>query len=117
MGYAMTKMGVWPAATVVKVDDTVPSIGEGVTSGIWTVGMALTGNLAGLDEAEFAALADPEHAELRARATEALRAAGADFVIDGLAGLPAVIDAIAAALATGRKPGEQDPPVAAKGHE
>lgn len=109
MGYAMTKMGVWPAATVVKVDDTVPSIGEGVTSGIWTVGMALTGNLAGLDEAEFAALADPEHAELRA--------AGADFVIDGLAGLPAVIDAIAAALATGRKPGEQDPPVAAKGHE
>jgi len=29
MWYAMAKLGVWPAATVVKVDDTAPGIGEG----------------------------------------------------------------------------------------
>ena len=29
MWYAMAKLGVWPAASVVKVDDTAPGIGEG----------------------------------------------------------------------------------------
>ncbi len=30
MWYAMARMGVWPAASVVKVDDTPPGIGEGI---------------------------------------------------------------------------------------
>ena len=33
MWYAMAKLGVWPAATVVKVDDTAPGIGEGKAAG------------------------------------------------------------------------------------
>ena len=33
MWYAMAKLGVWPAASVVKVDDTAPGIGEGKAAG------------------------------------------------------------------------------------
>ena len=60
MWYAMAKLGVWPAATVVKVDDTAPGIGDGRAAGTWTVGIALTGNAAGLSAEELAALPSAE---------------------------------------------------------
>ena len=49
MWHAMAAMGVWPAWTVVKVDDTPVGIGEGRAAGTWTVGIAMTGNIVGLD--------------------------------------------------------------------
>ena len=58
MWHAMAALGVWPAETVVKVDDTPPGIGEGVNAGTWTVGLALTGNIAGLSAEELAAMPD-----------------------------------------------------------
>ena len=60
MWYAMARMGVWPATTVVKVDDTPAGIGEGVAAGTWTVGLSLTGNMCGLSAAELAALSEAE---------------------------------------------------------
>jgi phosphonoacetaldehyde hydrolase len=53
MWQAMAAMGVWPAAVVVKVDDTPPGIGEGRAAGTWTIGLALTGNLAGLSAEDW----------------------------------------------------------------
>ena len=49
-------LGVWPAQAVVKVDDTVPGIAEGLAAGCWTVGVAMSGNALGLslDEVERA---------------------------------------------------------------
>jgi phosphonoacetaldehyde hydrolase len=105
MWHAMAALGVWPAETVVKVDDTPPGIGEGIAAGTWTVGLALTGNIAGLSATELAALAEPARAEIRARATRDMRAAGADFVIDSIATLPAVLATIEARLAAGGRPG------------
>jgi phosphonoacetaldehyde hydrolase len=104
MWYAMARMGVWPAATVVKVDDTPVGIGEGVAAGTWTVGLALTGNICGLSEAELAALSPGEVAEIRARATAEMNAAGADLVIDGIADLPAAVDEIERRIAAGEGP-------------
>ncbi|MCW3475807.1 phosphonoacetaldehyde hydrolase [Limobrevibacterium gyesilva] len=104
MWHAMAQMGVWPAATVVKVDDTPPGIGEGLNAGTWTVGLALTGNIAGLSAAELAAATDGERAQMRARATQEMQAAGADLVIDSIADLPGAIDAIEARMARGEKP-------------
>ena len=60
MWYAMAKLGVWPAASVVKVDDTAPGIGEGKAAGAWTVGIALTGNATGLSAEELAALSQSD---------------------------------------------------------
>jgi phosphonoacetaldehyde hydrolase len=105
MWHAMAALGVWPAETVVKVDDTPPGIGEGVNAGTWTVGLALTGNIAGLSAEELAALPEADKAAIRARATAEMKAAGADLVIDSIATLPAALDAIEAKLAAGEHPG------------
>jgi phosphonoacetaldehyde hydrolase len=104
MWYAMAKLGVWPADTVVKVDDTAPGIGEGRAAGAWTVGIALTGNAAGLSAEELAALPQAERARLRDHAATELR--DADMVIDGIADLPEAVAAIDARLAAGDRPGD-----------
>jgi phosphonoacetaldehyde hydrolase len=102
MWYAMARLGVWPAATVVKVDDTAPGIGEGKAAGAWTVGIALTGNAVGLSAEELAALSASERTRFREQAAAELR--DADMVIDSIADLPQAIAAIDARLAAGERP-------------
>lgn len=104
MWYAMAKMGVWPAAAVVKVDDTPPGIAEGVAAGTWTVGLALTGNIAGLSAEELVALSDAERSAIRSRATRELTEAGAHLVVDGIADLSGAIETIATHLSAGGRP-------------
>lgn len=103
MWHAMAAMGIWPAASVVKVDDTPPGLGEGRNAGCWTVGLALTGNIAGLSAEELAALPEPDREAIRVRARADM--ADADLIIDSIADLPAAIDAIEARIAAGRSPG------------
>lgn len=105
MWKAMAEMGVWPAQAVVKVDDTPPGIAEGCAAGTWSVGVALSGNIAGLSAEELAALPPAERASLRARATAELEAAGAHLVVDSIADLPAAVTEIEARLARGEEPG------------
>lgn len=105
MWYAMAKMGTWPAHAVVKVDDTPPGIGEGRNAGTWAIGLALTGNIAGLSAEELAALTEEERDIIRARAAKEMKEAGADFVIDSVADLPKALDEIEARLAQGGYPG------------
>ena len=102
MWYVMAKLGIWPAATVVKVDDTAPGIGEGKAAGTWTVGIALTGNAVGLAAEELAALSPTERTKLRDKATTELR--DADLVIDSIADLPQAIATLDARLAAGERP-------------
>ena len=103
MWHAMAAMGIWPSASVVKVDDTPPGIGEGRNAGCWTVGLALTGNIAGLSAEELAILPEPAREEIRVRARAEM--ADADLIIDSIADLPAAIDVIEARIAAGRSPG------------
>jgi phosphonoacetaldehyde hydrolase len=103
MWYAMARLGVWPAACVVKVDDTAPGIGEGKAAGSWTVGIALTGNAVGLSAEELAAAPPDERARMRERAAAEL--SDADMVIDSIADLPRAVAAIDARLAAGERPG------------
>ncbi|GGE04935.1 phosphonoacetaldehyde hydrolase [Aureimonas endophytica] len=97
-------LGVWPAARVVKVDDTGVGIEEGVHAGCWTIGVALSGNEAGLAPDELAALPEGERQALRERAGTALRRHGAHLVIDTVADLLPAIDAIEARIARGERP-------------
>jgi len=83
---------VHPPSAVIKVDDTEPGIAEGVAAGCVTVGVALSGNAVGRRPDELAALPAAEIALLREAATERLKAAGADHVIDTVADLPALIE-------------------------
>ena len=88
-----------------KVDDTVPGIGEGVAAGTWTVGVTLTGNEVGLSAVELARLSEAERSAHRVRAGAVLRAAGADFLVGGIGELPTVVAEIDARLAAGKRPG------------
>eukprot|EP01037_Dinobryon_pediforme_P009357 gene9357-9437_t len=105
MWHAMAHMGVWPAETVVKVDDTTPGIGEGLAAGTWNIGLALSGNACGLSAEELAALDEASVQAIREKATTAFTDAGADMVIDSIAQLPWAITQINAWLADGRMPG------------
>jgi phosphonoacetaldehyde hydrolase len=97
-------LGVWPAAAVVKVDDTEVGVAEGLNAGCWSVGVALTGNVFGLDAAETDALSHDELEGRRAEAYGKLTRAGAHFVIDSVADLPEVLDEIEGAMARGERP-------------
>ena len=82
---------VHPASAVIKVDDTEPGIAEGVAAGCVAVGVALSGNAAGLTLDEFLAMDEAAKAPIRQRVTAKLKAAGATHVIDTVADLPALI--------------------------
>lgn len=97
-------LSVYPASACVKIDDTEPGIAEGVAAGTWTVGVSLSGNLAGLSREEFEALTPAEVDLLRADADEKLKAAGAHYAIDSVADLIPVIEAIEERLAKGDMP-------------
>jgi phosphonoacetaldehyde hydrolase len=88
------QLGVYPIEAIVAVDDTAVGVEAGLNAGMWTVGVVKSGNLVGLSLAEFERLPQADqHARLRS-AADKLQTAGAHFVIDTVANLPAVLDAI-----------------------
>jgi len=87
----MENTRTYPPAAVVKVGDTLPDVGEGLNAGVWTVGLARTGNEVGLTEEELDALPPDEVTAKVARATENLRRAGAHYVVDTIAQVPEIL--------------------------
>jgi len=98
------KLGVHPMQTMVKVGDTLVDIEEGLNAGMWTVGLSLTGNLFGLNEAEvFALPLDVREGKLQ-KVEAQLYQAGAHYVVDGIWDLPDVLDDIEFRLSQGEQP-------------
>lgn len=100
----MEKLNVHPAAAVVNVGDTPVDVETGLNAGVWSVGVAATGNETGLTEVELTALPEQERAERIAKAREILQRAGAHRVIDTMEELPGVIDEINLLLKQGNRP-------------
>ena len=88
----------------VKVDDTVPGIEEGLNAGMWTVGVAVSGNEVGLALTDWQALPRIEQQRYRERAYQRLLAGGAHYVVDTIADLSRCLDAIEGRLARGERP-------------
>jgi 2-aminoethylphosphonate-pyruvate transaminase len=84
---ACADLGVWPLSRVIKVDDSEAGVAEGRAAGCLTVGVTASGNTVGLSAAELASLPAAERESRITAATEALRTAGADIVIDTIANL------------------------------
>ncbi|MGA3215143.1 MAG: phosphonoacetaldehyde hydrolase [Acidimicrobiales bacterium] len=101
---ALIKLSISPVEAVVKIGDTVVDIEEGLNGGMWSVGVAVTGNEVGLSAAEYAALPTDKQRRLAAVASEKLAAAGAHYVVDSLAEVIPVLDLIEVRLAAGEKP-------------
>jgi len=104
MWKVMVELGAWPASACIKVDDAEVGIAEGRAAGAWTVGVAASGNRVGLSVEAFEALDAAARQDRLAEAKASLANAGADFVIDTVADLPPVVEAIAARLARGERP-------------
>jgi phosphonoacetaldehyde hydrolase len=101
---AMVDLGVWPARACVKVDDATVGIQEGVEAGVWTIGVAASGNGVGLALAEFTALSSEDRKTRVAASAKALRAAGAHFVVNSVADIPALLPELEARITTGASP-------------
>lgn len=97
-------LGVYPLTSIVKVGDTVPDIQEGLNAGMWTIGLAQTGNEVGLNAGEIAALSTSERKTKITHAYERLSAAGAHYVVDGIWNVPDILDIIAARVQRGERP-------------
>jgi len=88
----------------VKVDDTVPGVEEGLNAGMWTVGLAVSGNEVGLPLDKWQALPEPEKAAKRSRAYTRMRQCGAHYVVDTIADLIPCIDDIQERIGRGETP-------------
>src|SRR5579864_6397036 len=84
---ALIALDAWPARACIKVDDAPVGIEEGRMAGCWTVGLSASGNGVGLDLESYAALEPDDRRARLAQAEAALRAAGADFVIEDVSRL------------------------------
>lgn len=100
----LIELEVKTVQSCVKVDDTAPGIEEGLNAGMWTVGVAISGNEIGLSLADWEALPLADQQRRRDHAYERLLASGAHSVIDSIAALPRCLDAIEARLARGERP-------------
>ncbi|MCC6492908.1 MAG: phosphonoacetaldehyde hydrolase [Pirellulales bacterium] len=98
------RLRVFPMQAIVKVDDTTVGVEAGRNAGMWSIGIARSGNLVGLSQTEFERLGPAEQASRLERAYDELYAAGAHQVIDTVAELPGALDALERRLVDGAGP-------------
>ena len=98
-------LDAWPVESVIKVDDTVSGVGEGLNGGCWAVGVARYSNYMNINTLEEEATLSATELQRRLDHTrDKLRQAGAHYVIDSLADIEPVIEDVQARLARGEKP-------------
>jgi len=95
---------VYPMEAIVKIGDTLPDIYEGLNAGMWSIGLAMTGNELGYSESELKALDPAIREQKRKRAYTRMAQAGAHYVVDGIGDVPPLLDEINARLARGERP-------------
>lgn len=101
----MCKLGVWPIESVVKVDDTVSGVGEGLTAGCWTVGLADRSNYTDVDSMEqWQNLSCDEQYSKIEMSRNVLFQSGAHYVADNISSLPDICKHINQRLAAGESP-------------
>ena len=98
------RLGIYPVESMVKIDDTIPGIEEGLNAGMWTIGLAKTGNEVGLTEKEIETLSKEKYQQKIARAYDRMARAGAHYTVDGIADVLSCLDDIDRRMAAGEKP-------------
>jgi phosphonoacetaldehyde hydrolase len=102
--HAARLLNTYPLRCFVKVGDTPADISEALNAGTWAVAVVGTGNEIGLSRDAFDALSDAERHDLLRRAEDKFLTLGAHYVIDSVADLLPVIDAISDRIQRGDHP-------------
>ena len=97
-------LNVSAVAACVKVDDTVPGVEEGLSAGMWTIGLAVSGNEVGLNLQDWNALPKAVQEAKRQRAYVRMHQCGSHYVVDSIADLIPCIDDIQARIHRGEAP-------------
>ena len=85
----LERLGVFPIQSVVKVDDTVGGVGEGLNAGCWTVGLSRYSNYMNINSYEEESRLSQKEIDYRNNKTKKiLEEAGAHYVIDSIKELP-----------------------------
>jgi phosphonoacetaldehyde hydrolase len=100
----MEALRVFPPGAVVNIGDTPVDIESGLNAGVWSIGVAATGNQMGLTEEELKQLSSKEYTCSLEKAKNSLYSAGAHFVIDTMPELPEIIAKINITLASSKTP-------------
>jgi len=91
----LDNLGIYPIQAVVKVDDTVTGVGEGLNAGCWTVGLCRWSNYTNYDSLEQMNTASQQEIEQRSKeARKILKNSGAHYIIEDISELPEVIECI-----------------------
>jgi phosphonoacetaldehyde hydrolase len=98
------KLQVYPLVAYVKIGDTLVDIEEGLNAGMWTIGLALSGNELGLTQAEKESLSSEVLAVKRKQISARMYQAGAHYVVDGIWECAPVIHEINYRLTRGERP-------------
>ena len=98
------KLGVSTVQACVKIDDTVPGVEEGLNAGMWTIGLAVSGNEVGMTLEDWKALLAAEQKIKRERAYTRMQQCGAHYTVDTIADIMPCIDDIQARIRRGEIP-------------
>jgi len=98
------KLGVSAVQACVKIDDTVPGVEEGLNAGMWTIGLAVSGNEVGMMLDEWRALPAAEQKIKRERAYTRMAQCGANYVVDTIADIMPCIEDIQERIRRGEAP-------------
>jgi phosphonoacetaldehyde hydrolase len=97
-------LAITDVAACIKVDDALPGIEEGRNAGMWTVGILLTGNEAGLTLEEYHTATPEQLDNIRHTVGDKFAAAGTHYTVDSVAELPAVLADINLRICRGERP-------------
>lgn len=98
------ELGVGNVKNCIKVDDSTPGIDEGHNAGMWTVGLLLSGNEAGLTAQQFQDACPQTLDNARNKARLVMEKSNPHFLIDTINDLPGVISEIEMRLVAGERP-------------
>jgi phosphonoacetaldehyde hydrolase len=97
-------LGVSPVEACVKIDDTRPGIEEGLNGGMWTIGLAISGNEIGLSLKDWKKLPKADQERMRQGAYTRMYQSGAHYVVDDITGILPCLDDIETRLSRGERP-------------
>lgn len=101
----MELMGLYDRRTIVKCDDTVGGVGEGLNAGVWTIGLYKYSNYTNIDTLDqWEKMSLGEREDRWEMSKKILVKSGAHYVIDSIKEMPMILDEINERVKRGESP-------------